>query len=159
MTSGGTQARILIVEDEAALADTVLRLSGFAVHAADCGAEALATVRRVRPDIVILDLMLPEVSGLDVCRQIRQISNVPIIMVTAKDSEADKVSGLELGGDDYVTKPFSVRELVSRVRAHLRREDMTGGSATASRCWTRATSWRASGRTRSESIRTSACRT
>ena len=68
--------------------------------------------------------MLPEMSGLDVCRQIRQISNVPIIMVTAKDSEADKVSGLELGADDYVTKPFSVRELVSRVRAHLRRAGM-----------------------------------
>jgi two-component system response regulator RegX3 len=78
---------------------------------------------------VILDLMLPEMSGLDVCRQIRQISNVPIIMVTAKDSEADKVSGLELGADDYVTKPFSVRELVSRVSAHLRRAGMrTDGS-------------------------------
>ena len=84
---------------------------------------------------MILDLMLPEMSGLDVCRQIRQISNVPIIMVTAKDSEADKVSGLELGADDYVTKPFSVRELVSRVRAHLRRAGMlaerTGGASRA----------------------------
>ncbi len=74
----------------------------------------------IDPSLVILDLMLPELSGLDVCRQIRQISNVPIIIVTAKDAEADKVSGLELGADDYVTKPFSVRELVSRVRAHLR---------------------------------------
>jgi two-component system response regulator RegX3 len=74
--------------------------------------------------------MLPELSGLDVCRQIRQISNVPIIMVTARDSEADKVSGLEIGADDYVTKPFSVRELVSRVRAQLRREAMAAGTAT-----------------------------
>jgi two-component system response regulator RegX3 len=78
----------------------------------------------VRPSLVILDLMLPELSGLDVCRQIRQVSDVPIVMVTAKDSEADKVTGLELGADDYVTKPFSVRELVSRVRAHLRRAGM-----------------------------------
>jgi two-component system, OmpR family, response regulator RegX3 len=76
--------------------------------------------------------MLPEISGLDVCRQIRQISNVPIIMVTAKDAEADKVSGLEIGADDYVTKPFSVRELVSRVRAHLRRVDMGGGGPAGS---------------------------
>ncbi|HET6790992.1 MAG TPA: response regulator transcription factor [Actinomycetota bacterium] len=134
MTSGGTQARILIVEDEAALADTVrynLEREGYSVAVASDGRRALERFRADDPSLVILDLMLPEVSGLDVCRQIRQISNVPIIMVTAKDSEADKVSGLELGADDYVTKPFSVRELVSRVRAHLRREDMTGGSATS----------------------------
>ena len=131
MTSSGAQARILIVEDEAALADTVrynLEREGFAVAVASDGRRALDRFRTDDPSLVILDLMLPELSGLDVCRQIRQISNVPIIMVTAKDSEADKVSGLELGADDYVTKPFSVRELVSRVRAHLRREDMTGGS-------------------------------
>jgi two-component system response regulator RegX3 len=134
VTSGGTQARILIVEDEAALADTVrynLEREGYSVAVASDGRRALERFRADDPSLVILDLMLPEVSGLDVCRQIRQISNVPIIMVTAKDSEADKVSGLELGADDYVTKPFSVRELVSRVRAHLRREDMTGGSATS----------------------------
>ena len=134
MTSGGTQARILIVEDEAALADTVrynLEREGYSVAVASDGRRALERFRADDPSLVILDLMLPEVSGLDVCRQIRQISNVPIIMVTAKDSEADKVSGLELGADDYVTKPFSVRELVSRVRAHLRREDMAGGSATS----------------------------
>jgi two-component system response regulator RegX3 len=133
VTPGGTQARILIVEDEAALADTVrynLEREGYSVAVAPDGRRALERFRADDPSLVILDLMLPEVSGLDVCRQIRQISNVPIIMVTAKDSEADKVSGLELGADDYVTKPFSVRELVSRVRAHLRREDMTGGSAT-----------------------------
>ncbi len=131
MTSSGSQARILIVEDEASLADTVrynLEREGYAVAVASDGRRALDRFRSDDPSLVILDLMLPELSGLDVCRQIRQISNVPIIMVTAKDSEADRVSGLELGADDYVTKPFSVRELVSRVRAHLRREDMTGGS-------------------------------
>ncbi len=132
MTSSGSQARILIVEDEASLADTVrynLEREGYAVAVASDGRRALDRFRMDDPSLVILDLMLPELSGLDVCRQIRQISNVPIIIVTAKDAEADKVSGLELGADDYVTKPFSVRELVSRVRAHLRREDMTGGSS------------------------------
>jgi two-component system response regulator RegX3 len=132
VTSSGSQARILIVEDEASLADTVrynLEREGYAVAVASDGRRALDRFRMDDPSLVILDLMLPELSGLDVCRQIRQISNVPIIIVTAKDAEADKVSGLELGADDYVTKPFSVRELVSRVRAHLRREDMTGGSA------------------------------
>jgi two-component system response regulator RegX3 len=132
VTSSGSQARILIVEDEASLADTVrynLEREGYAVVVASDGRRALDRFRMDDPSLVILDLMLPELSGLDVCRQIRQISNVPIIIVTAKDAEADKVSGLELGADDYVTKPFSVRELVSRVRAHLRREDMTGGSS------------------------------
>jgi two-component system response regulator RegX3 len=127
MTAEGPTARILVVEDEESLADTVrynLEREGYAVAVASDGRAALDRFRSERPSLVILDLMLPEMSGLDVCRQIRQISNVPIIMVTAKDSEADKVSGLELGADDYVTKPFSVRELVSRVRAHLRRLEM-----------------------------------
>jgi two-component system, OmpR family, response regulator RegX3 len=119
--------RILIVEDEPSLADSVrynLVREGFDVTIAVDGREAIEAFRRERPALVILDLMLPEVSGLDVCRTIRDESDVPIIMVTAKDSEADKVTGLELGADDYVTKPFSVRELVSRVRAHLRRVKM-----------------------------------
>jgi len=119
--------RILIVEDEPSLADSVrynLVREGFDVTIATDGREAIEAFRRERPALVILDLMLPEVSGLDVCRTIRDESDVPIIMVTAKDSEADKVTGLELGADDYVTKPFSVRELVSRVRAHLRRVKM-----------------------------------
>jgi two-component system response regulator RegX3 len=123
----GAPARILVVEDEESLADTVrynLEREGFSVAVASDGRKALDRFRSDAPSLVILDLMLPEMSGLDVCRQIRQISNVPIIMVTAKDSEADKVSGLEIGADDYVTKPFSVRELVSRVRAHLRRAGM-----------------------------------
>ncbi|HYJ60775.1 MAG TPA: response regulator transcription factor [Actinomycetota bacterium] len=116
--------RILVVEDEEPLADSVrysLEREGFTVSVAADGRRAVDRFRSDGPDLVILDLMLPELSGLDVCRMIRQESDVPIIMVTAKDSEADKVAGLELGADDYVTKPFSVRELVSRVRAHLRR--------------------------------------
>jgi two-component system, OmpR family, response regulator RegX3 len=127
VTEDAATVRILVVEDEESLADTVrynLEREGYAVAVASDGRKALERFRAEGPSLVILDLMLPEMSGLDVCRQIRQISNVPIIMVTAKDSEADKVSGLELGADDYVTKPFSVRELVSRVRAHLRRAGM-----------------------------------
>ncbi len=121
-------ARILLVEDESSLAETMryaLEREGFAVDVARDGRIALDRFHEAQPDLVILDLMLPAVSGLDVCRRIRESSTVPIIMVTAKDSEADKVSGLELGADDYVTKPFSVRELVSRVRAHLRRSQMS----------------------------------
>ena len=116
--------RILVVEDEESLADSVrynLEREGYSVSVAPDGRRALERFRADPPSLVILDLMLPEVSGLDVCRTIRSDSDVPIIMVTAKDSEADKVAGLELGADDYVTKPFSMRELVSRVRANLRR--------------------------------------
>jgi two-component system response regulator RegX3 len=119
--------RILVVEDESSLADSLrynLEREGFSVSVAADGRHALERFRAEGPALVILDLMLPEASGLDVCRAIRTESDVPIIMVTAKDSEADKVTGLELGADDYVTKPFSVRELMSRVRAHLRRAKM-----------------------------------
>jgi two-component system response regulator RegX3 len=125
-------ARILVVEDEASLADTVrynLEREGYEVSLAADGREALDRFRDDAPSLVILDLMLPEMSGLDVCRAIRAESDVPIIMVTAKDSEADKVAGLELGADDYVTKPFSVRELVSRVRANLRRVQTPAAAA------------------------------
>jgi two-component system response regulator RegX3 len=125
---------ILIVEDEESLADSVrynLEREGFGVSVATDGRRALDRFREDQPALVILDLMLPELSGLDVCRAMRAESDVPIIMVTAKDSEADKVIGLELGADDYVTKPFSVRELVSRVRAHLRRAGMSSASAPA----------------------------
>ncbi len=117
-------ARILLVEDEAALAESVsynLAREGFVVASAADGEAALTRFRSERPSLVILDLMLPKLSGLDVCRAIRAESDVPILILTAKDSEVDKVTGLELGADDYVTKPFSMRELVSRVRAHLRR--------------------------------------
>jgi two-component system response regulator RegX3 len=116
--------KILVVEDEESLADSVrynLEREGYSVSVATDGRHALERFRSDAPSLVILDLMLPEVSGLDLCRMIRAESDVPIIMVTAKDSEADKVTGLELGADDYVTKPFSMRELVSRVRANLRR--------------------------------------
>ena len=117
-------ARILIVEDEASLADTLrynLEREGFAVTVAPDGRRGLERFARDGADLIVLDLMLPEMSGLDVCKQVRATSEVPIIMVTAKDSEADTVAGLELGADDYVTKPFSVRELISRIRANLRR--------------------------------------
>jgi two-component system, OmpR family, response regulator RegX3 len=119
--------RILLVEDEESLAESIrysLEREGYAVSVAGDGRVAIERFRADAPDLVILDLMLPEMSGLDVCRMIRENSTVPIVMVTAKDSEADKVTGLELGADDYVTKPFSVRELVSRIRAHLRRVRM-----------------------------------
>jgi len=125
---------ILLVEDEEALADSIrysLEREGFRVTLAADGRKAIERFRANAADLVILDLMLPEMSGLDVVRAIRQGSTVPIIIVTAKDSEADKVTGLELGADDYVTKPFSVRELVSRVRAHLRRARMAAPAAPA----------------------------
>ena len=120
---------ILLVEDEASLAESVrynLEREGFRVTVASDGARGLERFRTDRPSLVILDLMLPEMSGLDVCKLIREESAVPIIMLTAKDAEADKVAGLELGADDYVTKPFSMRELISRVRAQLRRAGMAG---------------------------------
>jgi two-component system, OmpR family, response regulator RegX3 len=119
--------RILLVEDEPSLAETVryaLEREGFDVELAADGQAALDRFDAARPDLVVLDLMLPVVSGLDVCRRMRATSTVPIVIVTAKDAEADKVTGLELGADDYVTKPFSVRELVSRIRAQLRRAEM-----------------------------------
>ncbi len=116
--------RIMVVEDEESFSDALsfmLRKEGFAVSVATTGPEALAQFDREPSDLVLLDLMLPGMSGTDVCRTIRAKSRVPIIMVTAKDSEIDKVLGLELGADDYVTKPFSSRELVARIRAVLRR--------------------------------------
>ncbi len=116
--------RIMVVEDEESFSDALsfmLRKEGFAVSVATTGPEALAQFEREPSDLVLLDLMLPGMSGTDVCRTIRAKSRVPIIMVTAKDSEIDKVLGLELGADDYVTKPFSSRELVARIRAVLRR--------------------------------------
>src|ERR687893_1804469 len=115
---------ILVVDDEPTLRETLvdaLEGEGFRVVAAADGREALTAFRSERPDLVLLDLMLPELSGIEVCRIIRAESGVPIVMLTAKDSELDKVVGLELGADDYVTKPFSLRELLARVRVLLRR--------------------------------------
>jgi two-component system response regulator RegX3 len=116
--------RVLVVEDEESFSDALsfmLRREGYEVEIAPTGTEALSTFDRNGADLVLLDLMLPGLSGTEVCRELRARSHVPIIMVTARDSEIDKVVGLELGADDYVTKPFSSRELVARIRAVLRR--------------------------------------
>jgi two-component system, OmpR family, response regulator RegX3 len=117
-------ARVLVVEDEESFSDALsymLRKDGFEVSVAETGPQAVNEFDRSGADIVLLDLMLPEMSGTEVCRQLRSKSQVPIIMVTARDSEIDKVVGLEIGADDYVTKPYSPRELVARIRAVLRR--------------------------------------
>jgi DNA-binding response OmpR family regulator len=117
---------ILVVEDETTLRETLadaLEVEGFRVIAAADGRDALIRFRADKPDLILLDLMLPELSGIEVCRIIRAESGVPIVMLTAKDSELDKVVGLELGADDYVTKPFSLRELSARIRAHFRRSE------------------------------------
>ncbi|MBB4934133.1 two-component system response regulator RegX3 [Lipingzhangella halophila] len=116
--------RVLVVEDEESYSDALsymLRKEGFEVAVATTGTEALEAFDRSGADLVLLDLMLPGLPGTEVCRTLRQKSNVPVIMLTAKDSEIDKVVGLELGADDYVTKPFSSRELVARIRAVMRR--------------------------------------
>ena len=121
--------RILIVEDEASFSEALeflLGKEGFQVTTAATGTEALKKFDQGGIDLVLLDLMIPEVSGTEVCRQIRTKSRVPIIMLTAKDSEVDKVVGLEIGADDYVTKPYSSRELVARIRAVLRRNSSEG---------------------------------
>jgi two-component system, OmpR family, alkaline phosphatase synthesis response regulator PhoP len=127
---------ILVVDDEARIVKLVrdyLERAGLNVLSARDGETALAVARREQPDLIILDLMLPGVDGLDVCRRLRQESGVPIIMLTARVEEADRVVGLELGADDYVTKPFSPRELVARVRATLRRAEGQVGPATVIR--------------------------
>jgi len=128
---------VLVVEDEDSFVDALmigLKREGFRVEVARDGFEALDRFDIVRPDIVLLDVMLPRISGIDVCRQIRKRSQVPIIMVTAKGAEIDTVVGLEVGADDYVTKPYRIRELVARMRAVLRRtptETVTAPEASA----------------------------
>lgn len=117
--------KILVVDDEKPISDIVkfnLSKEGYDVYTAYDGEEAIEQAEEVVPDLILLDLMLPKIDGLEVCRQIRKKHDMPIIMVTAKDSEIDKVLGLELGADDYVTKPFSNRELIARVKANLRRQ-------------------------------------
>jgi two-component system response regulator RegX3 len=119
--------RILVVDDEAAIRETVgyaLRGEGYEVSDAADGEEALEVARSNGFDVLILDLMLPKLSGVEVCRRLRAESDVPILLLTAKDAEVDRVLGLEAGADDYVTKPFSMAELVSRVRAILRRREL-----------------------------------
>ncbi len=125
------QPTILVVEDEASFVEALqigLGREGFRVEVATDGIEALERFAAIQPDLVLLDVMLPRASGIDVCRQIRATSSVPIIMVTAKSAEIDTVVGLEVGADDYVTKPYRIRELVARIRALLRRSavDQTG---------------------------------
>jgi two-component system response regulator RegX3 len=123
-----SEATVLVVEDEASFVEALtigLRREGFDVVVAVDGAEALDLFDATQPDIVLLDVMLPKISGIDVCRQLRKKTQVPIIMVTAKGAEIDTVVGLEVGADDYVTKPYRLRELVARIRAVLRRADLT----------------------------------
>jgi DNA-binding response OmpR family regulator len=118
--------RILVVDDEPTLVATLtfnLEKEGFEVVSASDGAEAVEVVRQSHPDLVILDLMLGEMHGFEVCRTLRKESNVPILILTARTDEVDKIVGLEIGADDYVTKPFSMKELLARVRARLRRRD------------------------------------
>jgi len=122
---------VLVVEDEPSLASTLsynLRKNGFNVVSAADGVAGLQEARRARPDVVVLDLMLPKMDGLEVCRRIRADSDVPILMLTAKSEELDKVVGLEVGADDYLTKPFGMRELMARVRALLRRSGARTGT-------------------------------
>ena len=126
----GTTRRILLVDDEPSIRKMLLHAlerEGFQVHAVEDGEEALEAFGAYEPHLIILDIMLPKIDGTEVCRRIRSQSDVPIIMLTAKDDEIDRVVGLELGADDYVTKPFAVRELVARVRAIMRRVSVPQG--------------------------------
>lgn len=116
--------RVLVVDDEKPISDIIkynLEKEGFEVITAFDGEEALSKVLQMQPDLVLLDIMLPKMDGFQVCRKIRETMNIPILMITAKEEEVDKVLGLELGADDYITKPFGMRELVARVKANIRR--------------------------------------
>ncbi len=122
-----SEATILVVEDETSFVEALtigLRREGFDVVVATDGVEALEMFDRTQPDLVLLDVMLPKISGIDVCRELRKKTRIPIIMVTAKGAEIDTVVGLEVGADDYVTKPYRLRELVARMRAVLRRSEL-----------------------------------
>ncbi|MBA2874355.1 response regulator YycF [Thermaerobacillus caldiproteolyticus] len=126
------EKRILVVDDEKPIADILqfnLQKEGYEVVCAYDGVEALQKVEEVTPDLILLDIMLPQKDGMEVCREVRKKYDMPIIMLTAKDSEIDKVLGLELGADDYVTKPFSTRELLARVRANLRRHSQSANTS------------------------------
>ncbi|MGC9393511.1 MAG: response regulator [Anaerolineae bacterium] len=119
--------KILVVEDDQVLRETLaynLNKEGYTVLTAEDGSVAVETTRREKPNLIVLDLMLPGIDGFEVCRIVRRESNVPILMLTARTDEVDRVVGLEVGADDYVTKPFSMRELLARIKAHLRRERM-----------------------------------
>jgi DNA-binding response OmpR family regulator len=123
-TSTGAVQSVLVVEDEASIASFVslyLKNAGFAVRAVTNGRDALAQVAAEQPSLIVLDLMLPDIDGIEICRRIRASSEVPILMLTARDEDVDKIIGLEVGADDYMTKPFNPRELVARVKSILRR--------------------------------------
>src|SRR5206468_2595559 len=123
MAAGKLQT-VLVVEDEASIASFValyLKNAGYGVQTAATGADALAKAQAGQPALIVLDLMLPDIDGVEVCRQIRHRSDVPILMLTARDEDVDKIIGLEVGADDYLTKPFNPRELVARVKSILRR--------------------------------------
>ncbi len=127
------ERKILVVDDERPIVDILkfnLEKEGFEVLTADNGLSALECALTQSPDLILLDIMLPKMDGFDVCRKIREKLNVPIIMITARDEEVDKVLGLELGADDYITKPFSVRELIARVKANMRRVSSEMGADT-----------------------------
>ncbi len=118
------QQSVLVVEDEASIASFVslyLKNAGYEVRTAANGAEALASAAAAKPSLIVLDLMLPDIDGIEICRRLRQKSDVPILMLTARDEDVDKIIGLEVGADDYMTKPFNPRELVARVKSILRR--------------------------------------
>ncbi len=119
-----SQQSVLVVEDESSIASFValyLKNAGFTVRTAATGGEALAQVNAQLPDLIVLDLMLPDIDGIEICKRVRQRSDVPVLMLTARDDDIDKIIGLEVGADDYLTKPFNPRELVARVKAILRR--------------------------------------
>lgn len=124
--------KILVVDDEKPIADILqfnLKKEGYIVYCAYDGEEAIRMVEEINPDLLILDIMLPKRDGIEVCREVRKKYEMPIVMLTAKDSEIDKIIGLELGADDYVTKPFSTRELIARVKANLRRHQQVAAVA------------------------------
>jgi DNA-binding response OmpR family regulator len=125
---------VLVVEDDEVLLETLvynLKDQGYIVEVADDGIAALEAAHHLLPDLILLDLMLPKLDGFEVCRILRQEMNIPILMLTARDREADRVNGLEIGADDYITKPFSMRELMARVKAHLRRQRLIRADVTA----------------------------
>jgi two-component system alkaline phosphatase synthesis response regulator PhoP len=120
----GTSQSVLVVEDEASIASFVslyLKNAGYEVRAVSNGSDALASVQKEQPSLIVLDLMLPDIDGIEICRRIRQKYDIPILMLTARDEDVDKIIGLEVGADDYMTKPFNPRELVARVKSILRR--------------------------------------
>ena len=124
IVEGHAMTRILVVDDDELIADSLsysLTLEGFEVSAVGNGSQALLSMGTYQPDLVVLDIMLPDISGMEVCRQLRERSPIPVIMLTARDEEIDRVMGLEVGADDYLVKPFAFRELLARIRALLRR--------------------------------------